>query len=845
VKKFLLTSLSFLLCLVSHAQNSENRISGESILSAFRSEASKYGLTETDLRESRISDFYRDKTNGATHAYVQQVLHGLPILNSVIGFHYNSKNQLVYSANNFVTDAANKVHTPLTQFGASELAMKAVQNTAAAAGSVTFKEIDPTAKREYKETEQVFYFCYYFDGIKVHKAGNFIFYDNKTSDWWNILVSMDGNILDRISWTTHCAAPPKGQMANAGNEASYHALSFATESPLYGNRSTLLNPHDSLASPFGWQDEDGEAGAEYTITRGNNVHASEDRNADNNPGFSPDGGESLVFDFSYNPAELDPLNYQSYAITNLFVANNLMHDLMYTYGFDEVSGNFQSNIYGRGGLGSDEVLADAQDGSGSNNANFSTPPDGSNPRMQMYLWDANAGVNGPMLKVTSPGSSEIRVGKAQFGVQLTTTPISGDLVLVDDGTSDGIKGCASLKNGASIKNNIAAVERGECLFAEKVYNAQLAGAKAVVILDTFVGDQLLIMSGSDSRITIPAVIVRYSDANNLVALLLSDTVKVRLYDSSGLAPKTDSDLDMGVIAHEYTHGISNRLTCGPSIVTALNNAEQMGEGWSDYIALALTVKSGDIGSTPRGIGNWLLGQDQAGGGIRTYPYSTNMAKNPHTYKNIQLAAVNGRTSVHYVGEVWCSMLWDLHWKMVEKYGYDADLYSGSGGNNKVLKLVLDGMKLQKCSPGFVDGRNAIIMADSLNFGGENNTLIWEVFARRGLGYSASQGSVYNTADGKEAFDLPGGQISLRTTKTTLASVRPNPVNSELFVEPATTAAIDAVELLTVTGSVVTTEVSSYGGGALVLDMRGLPAGIYFLKVRSGSAQQVFKIQKSN
>jgi hypothetical protein len=35
-----------------------------------------------------------------------------------------------------------------------------------------------------------------------------------------------------------------------------------------------------------------------------------------------------------------------------------------------------------------------------------------------------------------------------------------------------------------------------------------------------------------------------------------------------------------------THtGISNRLTGGPSNVFCLQNAEEMGEGWSDYIAL--------------------------------------------------------------------------------------------------------------------------------------------------------------------------------------------------------------------------------------------------------------------
>ena len=58
------------------------------------------------------------------------------------------------------------------------------------------------------------------------------------------------------------------------------------------------NPADTLASPFGWHDTNGEAGPEYTITRGNNVHAYLDLDNSNQPqGDEPDGGENLVFDF--------------------------------------------------------------------------------------------------------------------------------------------------------------------------------------------------------------------------------------------------------------------------------------------------------------------------------------------------------------------------------------------------------------------------------------------------------------------------------------------------------------------------------------------------------------------
>ena len=112
------------------------------------------------------------------------------------------------------------------------------------------------------------------------------------------------------------------------------------------------------------------------------------RTTNNAPDFnsSPDGGASLDFD---NPIDFNEhsQSYRDAATTNLFYTNNMIHDLAHHYGFDEASGNFQANNYGRGGTGGDYVRAEAADGNGTNNANFGTPvTDGGTPRMQMYLW---------------------------------------------------------------------------------------------------------------------------------------------------------------------------------------------------------------------------------------------------------------------------------------------------------------------------------------------------------------------------------------------------------------------------------------------------------------------------
>ena len=93
----------------------------------------------------------------------------------------------------------------------------------------------------------------------------------------------------------------------------------------------------------------------------------------------------------------------------------------------------------------------------------------------------------------------------------------------------------------------------------------------------------------------------------------------------------DGDFDNGIIAHEYGHGISIRIAGGPSTSSCLSNAEQMGEGWSDWFGLMLTMEPGDQGSDVRGIGTYSLGQATTGGGIRPAPYSTDFGVNSYTY----------------------------------------------------------------------------------------------------------------------------------------------------------------------------------------------------------------------
>ena len=124
-------------------------------------------------------------------------------------------------------------------------------------------------------------------------------------------------------------------------------------------------------------------------TSGNNVDAYLDR--DNNNAADTNGrpvSSTGNFHYDWDGAQNPTTSTnQLVAVTNLFYLNNVLHDKLYRHGFTEAAGNFQNDNFTNGGFGNDAVNAEAQDGGGTNNANFATPADGSRPRMQMYLWN--------------------------------------------------------------------------------------------------------------------------------------------------------------------------------------------------------------------------------------------------------------------------------------------------------------------------------------------------------------------------------------------------------------------------------------------------------------------------
>jgi uncharacterized repeat protein (TIGR01451 family) len=240
---------------------------------------------------------------------------------------------------------------------------------------------------------------------------------------------------------------------------------------------------------------------------------------------------------------------------------------------------------------------------------------------------------------------------------------------------------------------------------------------------------------------------------------------------TGPNPNRDGSLDAEVILHETTHGTSERLVGAGTFITALQTAG-MGEGWSDFYADSLLSQPGDNPNGVYAMGGYVtyqfVGITLANYyfGIRHFPYCTDMTKNPFTFKDIDPGQISSHPGVprspvypffpqeadevHHQGEVWCVTLWEVRANLVNKYGY--------AGNQTMLQIVTDGMKLGPANPNFLQARDAIILADRVDNGGANFLAIWQGFAKRGMGVSASSPDSSTTAGVHETFDLPGVQI---------------------------------------------------------------------------------------
>lgn len=635
-------------------------------LDLVRKNSSAIGVSSPDIDNSLVGSTYMVPGSELRMVYLQQSYLGIPVYNQLHVLAFKNEKAVSVTGSR-IRDISAKVNgNAVPGIDPTRAVRAALQDVHAATGELIVPVNIMNDGRRFEfgslgvSSENIYAELLWFpieDGNSVKLVWQVFAAPLNSSSYWLIRVdARSGQVISKEDMTISCgwgpedahhkqeAHEPENKTTAATknfveqrkekaidpkrndlvNTATYRVIRYPAESPIHPGGAPSLATDPWLMSPgnattLQWHDD---GTVTYDSTRGNNVFAYDDRDANNLPGRSgvsstalPNITMDFVPNFSLEPIVRTPAPNQQFNTTNLFYWNNLIHDLAYLYGFTETARNYQNSNLGRGGTGGDYVLAEAQDGSGTNNANFSSGAEGTRGRMQMYLW-------------TAP------------------------------------------------------------------------------------------------------------------------------------TPDRDGDVDNGIIAHEYTHGISNRMT--GSGVGCLNTQEQMGEGWSDYFGLMIThdwatATINDGFNNPRGIGTYALNQPITGPGIRQFRYTTNMAINPMTYANLPNVAVP-----HGVGTIWCTALWDMTWFIIQQAGINPNIYNPAvtGGNSIALKLVIEGLRLQPCGPGFIDGRNAILRADTIFFGAQYSCAIWEAFARRGMGVGASQGSA--NVRGDETVTFGDGKPAIGT-----------------------------------------------------------------------------------
>lgn len=833
---------------ISFAQSNEvlikNYISQNKLREYKKSDLNQFVIDNVDSSKSLSSDVVK----------IQQTYNGLPVYGTVATVLVKN-NTVTYFNDNFIKDY--KSTGPAT---ASLNKKAALDKIAADLGKNEISDLplldffQQGQNKHVAAKQRLVYSSDEKGNLKL--AYEFLVHEPKTSNHWNYVIDANsGEVISKMNLNLSCnfhedayshesqaVAFPQNKeyypdnnnsLLLSADNASYNVFALPVEAPTFAARSLVTNPWILTSSPEGWHSN---GVTHYTITRGNNAYAYDDKDDDEATfGISPDGGATRNFNFPYDP-NTKAINNLSAATTNLFYISNMMHDVFYKFGFTEAARNFQSNNFGNGGLDDDEVFAQSQDGGGYNNANFASYPDNYNPVMQMYLWIGSNRVlfyNAP----TDATSRVVNGGVAQFGQPLDDMGITGDVKL-----ASVIDGCTALPAG-ELAGKIGLIERGgvsTCTFASKVKNAQNAGATGVIIYNNVAnGSTLGNMGGTDATVTIPSILITNSEGEYIKAKLAANTpVNVDLR----LDAKYDGSFDNGIVSHEYGHGISNRLTgTGYNCLNSGSSKEQMGEGWSDFFALMLTNKPGDNASVARGIGTYASGQGITGSGIRPAKYSPDFAVNDYTYTDTNgMEYNNGQgivPDVHSIGFVWATMLWDLNWEYVAKYGYASNVTSSTtSGSARVLQLVTDALKLQACNPTFVDGRNAILQAEMATTGGADKCMIWRTFAKRGLGVNASAGSKTSINDQTQDFTVPA-ECVLSTSETSAVknvgvSIYPNPAKNEFYINfPSSTLGKVDVEIYDMSGKLISTENKISPEAKKAISTSKLINGTYLVKVK--------------
>lgn len=288
--------------------------------------------------------------NGAKHVQMEQSIDGLKVYGAYVKASVDANGRLTSIIDNTVADNARVTRTSLSENDALNAALARRYGSSAAPAFYRAPSVTPVMVPTGDDSVE--------QGYLVET------WELKSNQLYHTVINASGAVAFEESRT---------------NTDSYFIFPI---NPGSTSQTLVSGPGTgNTESPAGW--------VSSNTTIGNNVDAYLDTDNNNaaDTGSRPvSSTQDFVFTFDPLGAPSTATN-KSLAVANLFYVNNVVHDKLYKHGFNEAAGNFQTNNFGNGGAGNDPVNAEGQDGGGTNNANFSTPTDGSRPRMQMYLWN--------------------------------------------------------------------------------------------------------------------------------------------------------------------------------------------------------------------------------------------------------------------------------------------------------------------------------------------------------------------------------------------------------------------------------------------------------------------------
>ncbi|MDP2273820.1 MAG: M36 family metallopeptidase [Archangium sp.] len=601
-----------------------------------------------------------------------------------------------------------------------------------------------------------------------------------------VLSAVDGRLLclaDLESSAAHTyrvwadpIAPFRPLDSPAGDTALPHPTALPdTFNPLDASPVLVTLDNAGLMSNDPWL----PAGA--TELSGNNVHAYADLAAPD----GLDGGDDLLvvpsagatFDYTYDlsqPSGFAP-SQRSASATHAFFVTNWLHDALYDLGFNETARNGQQDNFNRGGLGGDAVNLEVHDFAARNNATFRTRADGEPGRLQLFIFDE------PRPSTLTITTTALADGGTFLGAPPAVTrsrswDVTGPVQTVTD-LDGGFGGCDPWINPASYTGGVVILDApmDGCSIGRRFDAAKDAGVAALILNATG--------CFSFTEPSLVAVCVEADAGTQLRELAAGGaTMSAHLERPAG-ARERDVALDTTVVAHEYSHFLTGRLI-GDSLGLLNSPSRAMGEGWSDFVSLWLSIRDAETGRGGNdlwqgtfAIGGWSVGGPNWDGasrpahyfGFRRYPYSTDRTKNPLTFKhvgtNVPLPTTAARdfgggpdnAQVHNAGEVWASMLWDAQVKLLRKPGVTTEAARLAMG-----RYLLAALKATPMLPTFIEARDALLAVVAAESPTVDFPLFQEAFAQRGLGVlaqSSDRRSITNTPLAED-FTGPGGNYRL-------------------------------------------------------------------------------------